>query len=254
MDCVVSVSGGRSSLLMAYLVKKNYSHLYENIYYVFANTGVEHPDTYRFLSEGCNALGVNLVSIRAVVTMGNRVGTGWMSSPLAPDREIFADMVYKYGRPNTTRRHCTRVLKAETIRAWCRDNIKSEYVTALGIRSDEPKRLTRQDNHKFIYPLADNDMDRDDVEDFFKPFPWDLKVPKHLGNCTFCWQKSSVALGKAQAEYPQCGEDSTYMDEVDVIGTLPMYRGYKTFYAFITDAGNTPSWKMCATEECLPFE
>ena len=253
MDCVVSVSGGRSSLLMAYLVKEKYSHLYENIYYVFANTGVEHPDTYRFLLGGSSALGINIISIRSVVTMESGVGTGWMNTPLAPDREIFADMVYKYGRPNTTRRHCTRVLKAEAIRAWCRDNIKSEYVTALGIRSDEPKRLTRQDNHKFIYPLADTDMDRDDVEDFCKPFSWDLTIPKQLGNCTFCWQKSSVALGKANTEYPQCGEDSIYMDEIDVVGTLPMYRGYKTFYAFIADS-DAPSRKVCATEECQPFE
>lgn len=70
---LVSISGGRTSAMMAYLIKKAYGHLYDLIF-VFANTSREKEETLVFLDKVDKAFGLNIVWVEAVVHFGQRKG------------------------------------------------------------------------------------------------------------------------------------------------------------------------------------
>jgi len=68
---LVSASGGRTSAMMAYLIKKAYSHIYDLIF-VFANTGREKEETLMFLDKVDKHFGLGIVWVEAVVHFGTR--------------------------------------------------------------------------------------------------------------------------------------------------------------------------------------
>jgi hypothetical protein len=113
----VSFSGGRSSGLMARLIKKHLSHLFELIF-VFWNTGREDNRTLIFADQCDHAFDLNLVWGEAVIHPEDGVGTthrvvtfetasrlehgdwnpnGWPTP--------FLEMVKKYGIPNLFFKH-----------------------------------------------------------------------------------------------------------------------------------------------------
>ena len=47
---LISISGGRTSAMMAYLIKKAYGHIYDLVF-IFANTGREKEETLVFLDQ-----------------------------------------------------------------------------------------------------------------------------------------------------------------------------------------------------------
>jgi hypothetical protein len=42
----------------------------------------------------------------------------------------------------------------------------------------------------FVYPLVTLGISKKDVLAWFKQQAFDLPIPEHLGNCTWCWKKS----------------------------------------------------------------
>ena len=114
-------------------------------------------------------------------------------------------MVKKFGIPNQDFPHCTRELKIQPIKKWAVDHVTKNYKLALGIRVDEPRRLTqtKTDNEK-VFPLAHNyPMTKDDVIVWWKNMPFDLELPEHLGNCETCFKKSDVKLWTIAKHYPE---------------------------------------------------
>src|SRR5690606_21122113 len=71
----VSFSGGRSSALMAYLVKKHWSNLYD-LRFVFCNTSFEDPRTLDFVDAVDREFGLNLVWLEAVANHDERKSSG----------------------------------------------------------------------------------------------------------------------------------------------------------------------------------
>lgn len=70
---LISISGGRTSAMMAYLIKKAYGHIYELIF-VFANTSREKEETLIFLDKVDKHFGLGIVWVEAVVHHGHRRG------------------------------------------------------------------------------------------------------------------------------------------------------------------------------------
>jgi len=202
----VSFSGGRTSALMAYLIKTHWSHLYET-QFVFANTSFEHPDTLRFVHAVDQAFDLNLVWLEAVPSHGQRKASGHRVvtfETAAREGEVFRDVVAKYGLPNQTYQLCSRELKLNAMKSYMKSIGWEDYWTAIGIRIDEPKRiLPTARAQKIMYPLISTwPHDKQDVLDFFEVFDWNLKIPEHLGNCRACFKKSDRKLAAVYRDDP----------------------------------------------------
>lgn len=203
---LVSFSGGRSSALMAHLVKKHWSDLYD-LRFVFANTSFEHQDTLRFVDAVDREFGLGVIWLEAVANHTERKSSGHRVVDFhtaARDGEVFRDSVAKYGLPNRTFKSCTRELKLNAIKSYTRSIGWLDHLTAVGIREDEPKRISpTASQQRIIYPLATIwPTDKQDVLAFFEDFEWDLAIPEHMGNCRACFQKSDRKLAAVYRDDP----------------------------------------------------
>ena len=133
---LVSFSGGRTSSYMCWLLKEKYSWIYD-LYFVYANTGQEHPKTLEFINNCDLFFKLNLVWIEAVFgDMG--VGTTYKVvdyKSASKNGEVFEEMIKKYGIPNMAFPHCTRELKINPLNAYRKDN--GFDLQAIGLRAEQ---------------------------------------------------------------------------------------------------------------------
>ena len=197
-----SFSGGRSSALMCKILLEQYKCA--EIQFVFANTGQEHPKTLEFVDKCDKHYGLNLIWVEAVMHEG-RVGTThklvtFETAARPTDKDNpYREMVKKYGIANKNFPHCTRELKLRPMYSYIQGLGWENYVVAMGIRGDEPKRLPKRDGEVdlgvglekgFLYPLAEAKISKADVLDYWANMPFDLEIPERAGNCLWCFKKS----------------------------------------------------------------
>lgn len=226
---------------MAQWCKANLSDEFE-ILFGIANTGWENEDTLRFADAVDRHYGLNLIWIEAVVHPGekrsctHRVVTYATASR---NGEPFEAATAKYGLPNQVFKWCTRELKLNPMKSYLRSIgwTSGSYTTAIGIRTDELRRVSATAGQQNImYPLVDRiPTDKQDVLSFFEDFEWDLKIAEHQGNCTGCYKKSDRKLLKLHQERPGNFDfpvrlDALYRDvgPNNVPGPRKMYRGFKS--------------------------
>lgn len=205
----VSMSGGRTS---AYMTRKlqmaNWSG-YSDVRVVFANTGQEHEATLEFVERCSDAWGIDVVWVEAVAHPTLRKGSTHRRvdfQSASRDGRPFEDVIAKYGIPNRSYPHCTRELKLNPMRSYL-DSIgwkRGSYDTAVGIRVDEIDRMSsKADAERIVYPLVSaNPATKADVNEWWSRQPFDLEIPDHLGNCTWCWKKSFNKLLRISYEQP----------------------------------------------------
>lgn len=203
---LVSFSGGRTSAFMSYLIKESWSQRYD-LRFVFANTSFEHHDTLRFVDAVDREFGLNLTWLEAVANHTERKASGHRVVSVgtaARNGEVFRDSVAKYGLPNRTFKSCTRELKLNAIKSYTRSIGWADHFTAVGIRADEPRRISATaSQQRLLYPLVTNwPTDKQDVLAFFENFDWDLAIPEHMGNCRACFQKSDRKLAAVYRDDP----------------------------------------------------
>lgn len=218
-NLLVCRSGGRTSEFMYKWLLENKSDEY-NIVGIFANTGWEHHKTLAFVNnndiDNFNKFGAKSIWVEAVVHEGRKACTHRVVTydTASKNREVFIDVVKKYGLPNSAYPHCTRDLKeapihhyVKNILGWSNKADGDAYYTALGIRIDEPKRLKYSDTaQNKVYPLADwhpDKPDKLDILDWWEEQDFDLNIPEHLGNCVGCFRKSSRKAMKAYRDAPE---------------------------------------------------
>ncbi len=194
----VSFSGGRTSGYMCHWLLENKADRYDFIF-VFANTGLEHENTLKFVDQCDRHFGLNLVWVEAVVHKG-RIGCTHriVNYKTAARRgEPFEDVIEKYGIPNQDYPHCTRELKLNPIFSYKRYyGFPANHPMAIGIRSDEVDRIspTAKENG-LVYPLVTmTQATKDNVRHWWIQQDFDLDLPEHLGNCVTCWKKSDRKL------------------------------------------------------------
>ena len=118
----VSISGGRTSMYMSHLLKEYCGDQFE-LLFVFANTGLEHDDTLRFLRDGSEAFGLDVVWVEAVTHPGARKACTHRVvdfDTASRNGEPFEDVIAKYGIPNLKGKYCTRELKLNSIKSYMR--------------------------------------------------------------------------------------------------------------------------------------
>ncbi len=216
-NLAVLFSGGRTSACMSKWIKDNWMTHF-NVKFVFCNTGQEHGETLKFVDQCDKYFGLDLTWIEAKV---NPKGTGTSYTETiyeiaSRNGEPFEEVVKKYGLPNKSYPHCTRELKIEPFKKWA-DKVfnANEYAMALGIRVDEPTRLKQsKTDAKKIYPLAHyHPMTKQMVLDWWKSQPFDLQIPEHLGNCTWCYKKSDRKLYTLVEDHPEIFEFPKMLEE-----------------------------------------
>ena len=240
MKKVVSFSGGRTSAYLCHLMVEQFGR--ENVDFVFMDTGFEHPATYDFVKHVNTAFGLNLICLRGDFSrpLGDGVGFSVVNiKQCKQDFVPFSNMMVKYGVPYIGGMFCTDRMKLQPFKKYCDDKYgKGNYETWLGIRSDEPKRLTPKDGIRYLAEISD--FEKQDVLDWWKKQYFDLQIDEWLGNCVFCPKKSNLKLAAAQRDEPEIylqWLDAIYSDSVrvdDKTGHLSkMYRGKQSLESLI---------------------
>lgn len=234
MKKVVSFSGGRTSAYLCYLMKDMHG---DDVDFVYMDTGAEHPKTYEFIRRVNNELGLNLTCLRtnfsSPLGAGNDFTVVGIDS-ISPDLKPFSEMMAKYGTPYIGGMFCTDRMKLVPYTKYCNEKYgKGNYETWLGIRSDEPKRLSAKKGIRYLAEISD--FEKQDVLDFWKRMPFDLEIDEWNGNCVFCPKKSDLKLAAAQYDNP-----GAYIDFLDALHSnsvrtddktghfSKMYRGKKS--------------------------
>lgn len=188
-NILVSVSGGKTSAFMAIYLKELYKD--ENLLFVYANTGKERLETLEFLHGLDTHFNLAIVWLEAKVNPAKGKGTTYKVvdyETCSKNGEPFKEVIKKYGPPSKLYRHCTRELKEQPIHKFAKDYFKGDYLTAIGIRSDEKHRISSKKN--LIYPLSEINVDRKFINDWWEKQPFNLRLREHEGNCDFCFLKS----------------------------------------------------------------
>jgi len=190
----LSFSGGKTSGYMTKMILDEYSDKYE-ILVMFANTGQENEKTLEFVNNCDKYFGFNTVWVEAVVIPELRKGTVHKVvdfESATRDGSLFEDMIKKYGIPNNSFPHCTRELKLRPMESNLRSIRWKGHETAIGIRTDEARRVSKSAGvANIIYPLVDwFPTDKIDVNDWWEEQDFNLELMEHEGNCKWCWKKS----------------------------------------------------------------
>lgn len=212
----LSFSGGRTSAFMCWWAKKYLSHLYQ-IVVVFANTGKEREETLEFVRKCDEEFGFDTVWIEAVIHPEHRVATTHRIvnfETASRNGEPFEAVILKYGMPNIKYPHCSREMKAQAIRSYMRSITDTEYFTAIGIRSDEPRRLNwvKAKEENLMYILATHiRITKADINKFWSEQNFDLQLKSYEGNCDLCFKKTLRKLLTIAKDNPTL---TTWWDEI----------------------------------------
>lgn len=201
---LVSFSGGETSAYMAQWLWKHKREEYD-IIFVFANTGQENEETLQFIHKCSTHFGFPIVWVETEINpisgkgtrhkivdynSANRTGTPYES------------MIKKYGIPNPEAPHCTRELKEYPIKSYAKSIGWKDYVTAIGIREDELKRVNKRAKEMgLLYPLVDlMPMTKVKINFWWSQQPFRLELKGYQGNCITCWKKSDHKLFQISRE------------------------------------------------------
>jgi hypothetical protein len=234
---LISFSGGRTSAYMTWWLLKNMQHKYEMIV-VFANTGKERKETLDFVNKCDIHFGFNTVWIEAKVNYEKGVGTSFnIVDYSTADRlgRIYEEHISKYGMPNQNAPQCTRELKQIPIDKYIKSIGWKKYQTALGIRTDEPKRLNweKKKKRKLLYFAELFEVYKSDVNRFWSKQCFDLELKSYEGNCDFCFKKSLRKLMTIAKENPQLADWWREMEQK--YGNFDPRKTGKTPFRFFRD-------------------
>lgn len=187
---VFNFSGGKTS---AYMTIKYYR---PGDIVLFCDTGREHPKTYKFINDfqAFENIPVHRISYK---------------NSKSPFDLFLSEHGYKR-LPNRTKRICTVELKVNTAKRYLKSQRILAFENFIGFRYDEPKRvLGKTDRFKKVftkYPLFEDKITKDHINEFWKTKPYNLEIPSILGNCTLCFMKGQNAILAILSVYPELAE------------------------------------------------
>jgi hypothetical protein len=219
MNRIFNFSGGKTSAFMVI-------HYWQpGDLVIFCDTGREHPKTYKFINDF--EANENIPIIRLKYDGG------------------FEKLIEKRKAvPNNFKRFCTIELKIKTCRRYLRSNGISKYENFVGFRYDEPLRVKRRKQmwKQVIdkFPLYDDKIDKQMVNDYWSKKPYTLEIPSILGNCTLCFMKGKNAIMNIIASNPDLADvwisdeeriGHTYLDNISMkqmksLATNNLFTGY----------------------------
>jgi len=165
------------------------------VHVLFANTGMERPETLTFVREVAKRWGV-------VIRWLER-GRGEIDPDTASvNGEPFAKLIDERNYlPNPRARFCTSELKIAQFIAWMRGRGYDRWDNVTGIRWDEPRRVARmlspdrdpKERWDNLLPLNDAKVTVADVAHFWRGQAFDLGLKPYQSNCTLCMLKGRAS-------------------------------------------------------------
>ena len=190
MKRVINFSGGKTSALMTILEYKPTDLV------IFCDTGREHPKTYKFINDFEAFEGIPVIRIKNFETED-------------PFKTMLQKRNYKKF-PNRMARICTVELKIKTAKRYLRSIGIKEFINLVGFRFDEPKRvLNRKKEFKKVhdyFPLYEQKITKDYVNEFWRNKPYNLEIPSILGNCDLCFLKGKSNIIAILSKYPELAD------------------------------------------------
>lgn len=203
---LVSFSAGETSAYMAWFLKQNYDG---EMIFVFANVGEENEATLEFADKCDKYFGLDLIWVEPKINMNGATKHAIVDYETAERSGIngnFEQMIKRFGIPNAQNMICTRELKERPITSLARSIgwQHKDYETAIGIRSDEIDRVSK--NHvknRLWYPLINESVNKQIVNRFWDKQPFRLELKGYEGNCKWCWKKSDRKLATIYKNTPE---------------------------------------------------
>ena len=214
---LVSFSAGETSAYMCHFLKENYSDKYEFLF-IFANVGEENNETLTFADQCDKYFNLDLVWVEAEFTEKTTMFrvVDFETAERSGVKGAFEKMIVKFGIPNMQNMICTRELKERPITKYARSIgwNKSDYVTAIGIRSDEIDRVSKNRiKNRLFYPLIElTHTTKPIINKFWSEMPFRLNLKGYEGNCKWCWKKSDRKLATLAIERPEYFEFPKQME------------------------------------------
>lgn len=209
----ISFSGGRTSAYMLWRVLQSNDGLPDDALVVFANTGKEEEATLEFVRDCSDHWGVPIswVEFRDADPAFDVVSYESASRNGEPFEALIKKRNYL---PNVVSRFCTVELKVRTMHRYLKFLGWSEWDSFLGIRADEPARVSRIARNDYgghetkCAPLAQVGIGKGDVGEFWLSQPFDLALPNFNGvtmhgNCDLCFMKPASQVASLIAEKPE---------------------------------------------------
>jgi 3'-phosphoadenosine 5'-phosphosulfate sulfotransferase (PAPS reductase)/FAD synthetase len=203
---VISFSGGRTSAYMLWRVLQSNNGLPDDAIVVFANTGKEEEATLKFVND-CELnwnVPIHWLEYRSEKPLFEKVTFETASRGGQPFEALIRKRKFL---PNSMMRFCTSELKVLAIDRYLKSIGFGDYVTMVGIRADEPRRVAKMKNNKDekITPLATAGISEADVWKFWNENEFDLNLVKASGasNCDLCFLKGGSIIKSLINEKPQ---------------------------------------------------
>jgi len=185
---VFNFSGGKTS---AYMVIKYYQ---PGDIVLFCDTGREHEKTYKFIND------FEFFENIPIIKLGSKTSFDDFLS-----RRNWKEI------PNRVKRSCTIELKIKPARRYLRSLGLMKYDNFIGFRADEEQRVRKSKKRwkqvNTVFPLFQNGITKEMINDYWKNKPYTLEIPPILGNCTLCFMKGKNAIMAILREYPELAED-----------------------------------------------
>lgn len=210
-NLMVTVSGGRSSAMMARHIQTSEKYKDFEKIYVFANTGQERVETIDFLKNIVKYWKMDLHIVEAVGSDVMGVGINYKLvdfDTLSMNSEPFETVIRHKnkgifeGLPNQESPYCSENLKTIPCKKFC-DEIfgVNNYLKAIGYRKEDmPKRITFGEakiDKTRIFPLLTDfyvPIDNLELNRWWDSQPFKLGIHGKFGNCELCWKKSVDTL------------------------------------------------------------
>lgn len=188
-------SGGRTSGYQLFRsLEAHGGKLPRDHHVIFADTGREHPGTHVFVRECSERWGVEIITVRAPSDPG-----------VIPFEALIKRKKYL---PNPGAAFCSNSLKVQPSVAFMHSwGYGDHFTNVVGLRADERHRvadlLALDAPYSFAFPLVAAGVSRADVLAFWRSQPFDLDVPRGLGNCDQCWKKGVALRVDIATRFPQ---------------------------------------------------
>tara|TARA_R100000742_G_C4278992_1_gene102612 strand:- start:3704 stop:4738 length:1035 start_codon:yes stop_codon:yes gene_type:complete len=216
---VISFSGGRTSAFMLKQILNAYDgKLPEDIKVCFANTGKELPETLDFVRDVQEMWDVDIHWLELQIND---------TTPIWSQREVTYETASRNGEPfdelitkiqmlpNLHKRICTIEMKIKPIERFMQSQGYKEWYSCLGLRYDEPKRVTDSkaaaERYINITPMYDAKHTNKDVLNYWRKNNFDLNIPvingkAAAGNCDLCFLKGTKTLLNLMHEKPHLAD------------------------------------------------
>jgi hypothetical protein len=219
-NLVISVSGGRSSAMMAMHINQSEKYKNYNKLFVFANTSLESEETLNFLKRLIKFGKIPLHIVEGVYSNTKGIGISYRLTDFGKidtNGYVFKSCCISrskgsfLGLPNIVNPYCSYDLKKHVIDKFAKDYFgTNKYITAIGFRlEDTPKRITFKEIELIedkIFPLLTDFEEPINVlklTNYWNNFNWKLNQKKEYGNCLLCWKKSfknlAISIHKSNA-------------------------------------------------------